>query len=286
MSLSPDRKGRITASRVGAILGLSPFAKPADAIRDMVRDYHGADREFVGNVATDWGNEHEAEAVVDAEFELGYTFNHTGHNQRFMIHPEHDWLGATPDGISEDGLCLLEVKCPYGMRNGGAFKSLSVQPHYFAQLQVAMFCAGAECAQFGQWSPVGWSMEYVEFDRDWMSEHLPALKAFFDLYQSEIDNPAHLEPLRGTLSGEIASELLAEYDSACRLSALADERKKSALAALVEMSGGADVEIYGRKLTKVVREGSVSYANAIKDLAPDADLSAYKGKPSAYWRLT
>ena len=51
-----QRKGRITGSRVGAILGMSPWQKPADVLRAMVREYHGASTEFTGNPATDHGN--------------------------------------------------------------------------------------------------------------------------------------------------------------------------------------------------------------------------------------
>ena len=34
------RKGRVTASMVGAILGVAPYMTRADAMRRMVRDYH------------------------------------------------------------------------------------------------------------------------------------------------------------------------------------------------------------------------------------------------------
>ena len=35
----------------------------------------------------------------------------------------------------------------------------------------------------------------------------------------------------------------------------------------------------------IERAGSISYAKAIKELLPDADLSKYQGKPTAYWKL-
>ncbi|MNY55396.1 hypothetical protein D3C86_1913700 [compost metagenome] len=47
-----------------------------------------------------------------------------------------------------------------------------------------------------------------------------------------------------------------------------------------------DVKICGRNLTRVTRSGSVSYAKAIKELAPDADLSKWTGKPTSYWKLS
>lgn len=50
-----QRKLRITGSRVGAILGLSPWQKPADVMRAMVREYHGAESEFKGGPHIDHG---------------------------------------------------------------------------------------------------------------------------------------------------------------------------------------------------------------------------------------
>ena len=55
---------------------------------------------------------------------------------------------------------------------------------------------------------------------------------------------------------------------------------------MVVLSDGKDSEIDGHKLTHVTREGAVSYAKAFKDLMPDVDLSAYKGKSTSYWRLS
>ena len=54
------RKGRVTGSIVGAILGLSPYMTRADAMRSMVRAAIGAPSEFTGNVATEYGTMHES----------------------------------------------------------------------------------------------------------------------------------------------------------------------------------------------------------------------------------
>ena len=38
-----QRKGRVTGSVAGAILGLNPFMSPEQALRRMVRDYHNVE---------------------------------------------------------------------------------------------------------------------------------------------------------------------------------------------------------------------------------------------------
>src|SRR5690625_3594668 len=113
------RVGKLTASRAGAALGVNPWQTPDDLIRAMVREAHGAAPEFEGNIATQYGQQHEPLAVLDYMSETGVNVVEAG----FYIHPEHDWLGASPDGfIGDDG--MIEVKCPFSLRNGGEFKSL------------------------------------------------------------------------------------------------------------------------------------------------------------------
>jgi len=41
----------------------------------------------------------------------------------------------------------------------------------------------------------------------------------------------------------------------------------------------------GRNLTKVQKNGSISYSQAIKVLAPGANLEPWRGKPSTHWTL-
>src|SRR5690348_7975827 len=102
-----DRIGRITASRVGAILGLSKYRTSADVLRDMVREALGAPSEFTGNEATRYGETHEADALDAYEQRYGTIIKPSG----IVVHPLYDWLAASPDGlVGEHG--LVECKCP------------------------------------------------------------------------------------------------------------------------------------------------------------------------------
>jgi hypothetical protein len=57
------------------------------------------------------------------------------------------------------------------------------------------------------------------------------------------------------------------------------------LAQITALCNDKNAVICGRKLTQIKRDGAISYAKAIKDLLPDADLSKYKGNPTTYWKL-
>jgi putative phage-type endonuclease len=274
------RGGRVTGSAVGAILGLSPYMSRDDVMRSMVREYHGADSEFSGNVATQWGTFHETGAIQDFQMETGMKVVPCG----FFTHA--DWLGASPDGLVNDD-ALIEVKCPFSKRDGGEFKSISEQPHYHAQMQVQMFVTEREMTYFWQWAPHGTRLEVVKRDEGWFDDNIPVLFAFYEEYLRERENPDdYLAPKRVEINTNRAHHLMMEWDDLCEAESQAKERKAEVLKELVEIAKGKNALIDGRKLTKVESSGSISYAKAIKELAPKADLEKYRGKPSSYWKVS
>lgn len=287
------RRGKLTGSNVGSALGLNPWKTPDDLIRQMVREYHGAEPEFTGNVATEYGNLHEPLAVMEY---LGKTGNHV-EDCGFYVDPAQvhlngggvlsDWLGASPDGlVGENG--LIEVKCPFGLRNKKGdeltFKGAIEQPHYYAQMQVEMVCADREWCDFYQWSKHGDSLERVYFNSEWWSENKPKLVDFYQWYLAELDNPEHLEDKQKEINTLKAKKLIDEWDKLKAMIDDAESRKKEVLAELVKISGERDALMHGRKLTKVERKGNVNYKK-IPELE-GVDLEKYRGKPSEFWRLS
>jgi len=281
--LSPEwfeaRRGRVTGSIVGAILGLSPFMTRSDVMRMMVRDREGAEREFTGNAATAWGSVNEAVALGEYEIETG----HDVHPAPFV--PFEDWLGASPDGfVGKKG--LVEFKCPYGIRNDPSpiFKSLAEQPHYYAQCQIELFVTKREWLHFMQWTPHGFRYETVRTDTDWLDENLPKLRQFHAEY---LDEPAddHLLPKRVEIDTPEAHRMIAEYDQLAEAIDNAEQRKKDLLAQIVEKCGAKNALFAGRKVTQVERTGSISYAKIVKEKLPGIDTAPYAGKPVSFWRV-
>lgn len=164
------RRGKVTASTVGAILGLNPFKSRDDVMRDLVRDYLGAEKEFFGNIATRWGEKHEATALDEIEKELGAEVR----SATFVAYK--GWLGASPDGYFKDS--IVEVKCPFSK------KMFSIddddRKYYWAQVQIQMYCTGLDSAVFACWTPDELSIEWVEYDNEWCLENVPKLQAFHD----------------------------------------------------------------------------------------------------------
>lgn len=269
------RIGRVTASSVGAILGLSPFRKRQDVMRSMVREWHGALSEFTGNVATEYGNMNEHLARTDYQLTTGNIVETTG------FHTHGSWLGASPDGFVDDG--LIEIKCPYSLRNGGEFKSIKTQWHYLAQVQIQMFVTGREWCHFYQWSKDSSKLEMVHYDHDYVLDILKELRAFYDEFLQELGNPAHLKSRYEIIEGESVQSLIVKYISAKSEISTIGELRDFLLEKIVEECGESESVIGEHKLTRVNRK-SIGYKNAIADLLPDADLSAYESITS-YWTL-
>ena len=248
----------------------------------MVRSWHGVEDEMKPNIATRHGQAHEDGAIIDFMMETGLDVTPVG----FL--PYEDWLGASPDGLTSDG-GVIETKVPFGKRNDTdpVFKALAEQPHYYAQVQVEILCANASHGWFWQWSAHGTNLERVEIDHAWRDENLPRLKQFHAELMDAIRTPdEHLAPRRVVIDTLAASRLLREWDEMAEAEDRARDRKAAILEELVLMAGNSDAEVCGRKLTRVNRAGAISYAKALAELAPGADLEKWRGKASSSWRLT
>lgn len=289
------RKGRVTGSIAGAILGLSPYMTRKDAMRSMVRAALGEPSEFEGNVATMHGNFYEDHAIEEYETRSCKETTEVG----FVTYS--DWLGASPDRKTEDN-GVLEVKCPFGLRKEAnpVFKTAEEQPHYYAQMQIEMEVTASRYCHFYQWVPPLTAkdgsvireskdrLETVFPDRDWLETNLPILRDFWLEFKSELQhNPDdYRNPLRVEVDTPDAHRAVAEYDQLVEAIANAEERKKELLLNIAAMTNEQDGLIAGRKLTRVQKAGAVSYAKALKALMPDADLAPYTGKPSSFWKLS
>jgi len=273
------RKNRVTGSNVGAILGLDPYRNADDVMRAMVRDALDAETEFTGNAATEWGAFNESGAQADFSMETGLKVVECG------FFPHLDWLGASPDGLVGDD-AVIEIKCPFRLRDGGNHKGIAEQPHYYAQMQIEMYCSERGKAYFWQWAPHATKLEIVERDEWWLDEHIPRLFEFYEQFKKELKNPdEHLQPKRKNLNTNRALHLAAEYDDLQEAIDQAKEKQKQVMDELVGLADGKNARIGHKKLTLVKRAGSISYGKAVKELLPDADLEKWRGKETEYWTL-
>jgi putative phage-type endonuclease len=279
------RRGRLTGSMVGAVLGLSPNLTREGALRRMVRDYHGAEPEFAGNVATEYGINHESLALVDFRMQTGLEVKACGF---FSADLDGIPIGASPDGIVDNQPALVEIKCPFGLCNDKqpTFKLALDQPHYLAQMKMQMLLTGAERTYFVQWNTHAMDITIVPFDRDWWPSVRDQLAAFWADYQAALLEPKpHLEALRKVIDTPEARKLLAEYDECLEQIERATERKREIMERFEGMTDGRNSIIAGRLMTKTSKAGSIAYAAIVKEWAESLDVEPYRGKPVQYWTL-
>lgn len=271
-----QRVGRITASRVGAILGLGKFATRADVLRAMVREALGAESEFAGNEATEYGQAHEADALAEYERHAGVMVEPCG----LCVHPEHDWLAASPDGlVGAEG--AVECKAPYRARY------TEPSEEYRAQMQLQMACANRAWCDFAVWRE-GEPLAVTRVLRDdlWLPRVLPDLQAFMAEYRAAIADPKlaapHLAPHERADADwrEAAQKYLHAKAEAESYAKLAEHYK----ATLIELAP-TGASGCGVTLAKCEREGAIRYAEALKSMLPDVDLSPWRGKPSTYYTI-
>ena len=223
-------------------------------------------------------------AKIDFEMEMKTKIKEAGfYTIKYQF--GNDWLGASPDGFVFDG-DIVEIKCPYGQRdnNPPVFKTVFEQMHYYAQVQIQMYVTDTKLCHFYQWTQHGSKLMVVMYDESWIDEYLPRLYDFYLQFLKEIDNPIHLQDKR-VKNDSAKSKVDRYFEMKAQIDELT-QSSKALLAEIVEECNGVDSDIDGHKLTKVIKKGSISYAKAVKDLLPDADLSSYMGESTEYWRLS
>jgi putative phage-type endonuclease len=261
-----ERVGKVTGSRVGTILGLNPHQSPSDVMREMVREAKGAEREFKGNAATKYGQEHEDYGRRYLEVNKGYKVDEAG----FITHPEHKFLGASPDGLVGFDGCI-EIKTPYYAKNVYTLKD---KPYYEAQCRLVMEVTGTDWCDFVCWmSDDNAHVERLERDPKWIESVLPKLKAFHEDYLRIVADEELCKPF---LDSENKVAFIAN-DSMLRLATLAAQLKKLDEASAPirkefdELKQKVGTE-HGSctngavKISRIERKGSVDYKAVFEEL--------------------
>ena len=124
------RGNMLTASDAASAIGCNKYETP----HGLLLKKCGKGEKFTGNEATRHGEKYEDEARILFEERYGEVVHEIG----LCPHPEHDWLGGSPDGITESN-CLVEIKCPM-MRK----ITPEVPEHYMPQVQLCLEILG-EC---------------------------------------------------------------------------------------------------------------------------------------------
>lgn len=191
MSLSPKRAGRLTASVFANAIGIG-----YDSRQKLWRQMTGREERFQGNAATEWGKENEIHAIRQYEVMTGNLVDKSINGQEFVIHPEHDWLGCTPDGVVTDAgeLIVIEAKCPASMNLYG-----EVPAHYMTQVQGQIEIVGADKAHFACWTPEGFEVFDVPRNAQYWQECFALLEEFWQCVENDAEPKKRKKPTLPTV---------------------------------------------------------------------------------------
>jgi hypothetical protein len=167
------RDNMITASDIASAIGENHYESVDALIKKKVLR-----TKWAGNAATEHGTKLEP-------FVRDLYDKHTGrktHEIGLVRHREYPWLGASPDGVTEDGL-LVEIKCPLSRKIES-----KVPKHYWPQVQLQLEITDLEECDFVQYRPArieGASPEEfvivrVKRDREWFTSNLPLMQKAWD----------------------------------------------------------------------------------------------------------
>jgi predicted phage-related endonuclease len=154
-----DRAGKFTGSRFADLLARSKpdkegKTKPLKAHHDLMLDlaterFTGSPIEGPTGLALAWGTDVEPFALEAYELETGNVVNESG----FIVHPEFDFVGCSPDGLIGDK-GGLEIKSPKSPRvHLERLLDQKVPEEYVPQVQGCMWVTGREWWDFVSFDP-------------------------------------------------------------------------------------------------------------------------------------
>lgn len=190
------RRGKLTASNLGGVLGLGRLSR-----KEAMRRALGID-EFKGNCATQWGQDNEMNAIVDYSIATEHAVDATG----LHIHPVYDWIAGSPDGlVGEEG--MIEVKCPY---YGYHRLHEEVPIYYYVQMNALLEITGRAWCDYICWSPTSMIVYRVYKDKELFNYLLHHYGQFYAAMCAYMDPP--MIPDKVALEAEIQQSMAQNID--------------------------------------------------------------------------
>lgn len=142
-----QRLGKVTASRVSDVMAKTksgPSASRKNYMMELLcQRLTGAREEGFTSAAMQRGIDLEPLARSAYEVTTGEIVTEAS----FVIHPEYEGIGASPDGLIGD-TGLLEIKCPNTAQHVACLRNGEPDKRYWWQMQCQMACTGRQWCDF------------------------------------------------------------------------------------------------------------------------------------------
>lgn len=171
------------------ITKLEPTAARTTYMRTLVAEIlSGRPKHEISSKSLSWGTEAEVFARQAYELETGLIVVQS----EFVTHPEHDFIGASPDGLI-DAVGGLEMKCPHDeqVHIGTILEGMPAE--HIPQVQGNMMVTGREWWDFvsydpRQSEPYRLYIQRIERNDEYIDQTLlPGLLRFWDDAQAMVE---------------------------------------------------------------------------------------------------
>lgn len=265
------RKSKIGASDAPVIMGVSPWKTPMRLWEEKM-----GLRESQVSPSMIRGLQLEEEARLAFEDLTGITVF-----PKVMIHPEHDWMIASLDGIDIEHQRIVEIKCPGKIDHECAMDG-QVPEKYYPQLQHQMIVCGLDLAFYFSYTDESCKILEVERSREYerilIDNELNFLRCMQDL-----EPPAFTSEDYVAMEDEQWVQTAKEYLEVKSQIHSLKEKEESLRKNLIRFSGGLNAKGGGIQISRQLRKGPIDYAK-IPELKV-IDLNSFRKKPIETWRI-
>lgn len=264
------RKTKITATDACVIMGASHWKTRIQLYNEKLSD----DAPMPPNARMQRGI--DLEPVARDLFTL-----HTG----IIVRPRvivKDWAMASLDGISEDGSCIVEIKCP-GDKDHAIAASGKVPDHYYPQLQHQMYVCDVDSMYYFSFDGVDGVAVKVKRDDEYVARMLQEEMLFYHCLTTQTPP----EPEEGDYierDDEIWQECVSKWKSVTESIKELEKQEEDLRKDLIFLSGESNTKGAGISLCQVRRKGNVEYSK-IPELR-GVDLDQYRKGSTNSWRIT
>ncbi len=268
------RKNKISASKIGIIMGLSPWKSPFMQWSEDV----GLSEPEEPTAAMKRGSLMEADALREYCLMKGVEMK-----SAVVTHSDFPRFMASLDGISYDSKHIVELKCP-GQKGHEEAISGDVKPLYVAQMGWQMFCTGlSKCDYFSYSGEQGYIIEFLR-DDDLINEMIVAANEYLNYCWSLTPPPFTDMDYEDKCSDEGWNNLMEMYSRFDHQEKIAKENKEKTRQSLIKYSEGRNVKGINSKFTSYMKKGLVDY-DAIPEL-DNVDLDKYRKADTKCYRIT
>lgn len=193
-----------------------------------------------------------------------------------------DWAMASLDGMSADGMHIVEIKCP-GDKDHNIALSGKVPAHYYPQLQHQMYVADLNETYYFSFDGVDGIVVKVTRDEEYIAKMIQEERAFYEYLMNKTPPPVS-ENEYVERDDKEWEQFALRWKSVTESIKSLEKEEEELRSRLVSLSGPYNTKGAGVSLCQIQRKGNVDYTK-IPELR-SVDLETYRKSPITSWRVT